>query len=220
MVDWRNSVAREAKAQFADKQIQIDALAFADYWRGQYVPAMARIRSGNRGYVALDQLHFENLEATLEHFDLAGSLSETEKWHLNSAWEKLDPWPDAVAGLSKLKQHAIIAPCSNGSIALLTRLAKFGGLPWDCILGADIAENYKPEPEVYHGCCAALRLEPQQVMMVAAHNNDLEAAQQYGLKTGFIARPTEYGENQDKDLEATGDWDYVISDFAELIQAV
>ena len=216
VVDWRTSVARFSTDVFSNKQIEIDGLAFADYWRGQYVPAMARIRSGDRGYVPLDELHFENLEATLANFDLQSVLNEAEKWHLNSAWERLDPWPDVVSGLTQLKQNAIIAPCSNGSIALMTRLARYGELPWDCILGADIARNYKPEHDVYISCCSALRLRPDQVAMVAAHNDDLVAARDAGLKTAFIARPTEYGENQSRDFEATDDWDWVIGDFAEL----
>jgi 2-haloacid dehalogenase len=218
VVDWRNSVARVAQAQFAAKGIEIDGLAFAVFWRGQYVPAMAKIRSGSRGYVALDQLHFENLEVTLEEFGLKDDLDEAEKWQLNAAWEQLDPWPDVINGLTKLKQHTIIAPCSNGSIALMSRLAKYGGLPWDCILGADIAQNYKPEPEVYLACCKALRLPEEKVVMVAAHNDDLVAARETGLRTGFIARPTEHGEGQTRDLEASSDWDYVITDFAQLAQ--
>ena len=216
VVDWRTSVARFSTKVFSRKQIDIDGLAFADYWRGQYVPAMARIRSGDRGYVPLDELHFENLEATLAQFDLQSALNDEEKWHLNSAWEHLAPWSDVVSGLTQLKQGAIIAPCSNGSIALMTRLARYGGLPWDCILGADIARNYKPEHDVYLACCSALRLEPHQVAMVAAHNDDLVAARDAGLKTAFIARPTEYGENQSRDFEATSDWDWIVCDFAEL----
>ena len=217
VVDWRNSVARVSKDFFATRKIELDALAFADFWRGQYVPAMARIRSGSRGYVALDQLHFENLQATLEEFALHNRMSEDEKWELNRAWEQLDPWPDAVAGLAKLKQSTIIAPCSNGSIAMMTRLAKNGGLPWDCILGADIAQNYKPEPEVYRACCTALRLPESEVVMVAAHNDDLVAARDTGLQTAFIARPTEHGEGQTKDLKASSDWDYVVTDFSQLV---
>jgi len=216
IVDWRNSVAWVATNFFSSRNIEIDGLAFADFWRDQYVPAMARIRSGNRGYVSLDQLHYENLLACLEHFDLQSNLSETECWALNTAWEQLDPWPDSQDGLKAIKRRGIIAPCSNGSIALMTRLARYGGLPWDCILGADIAQNYKPEPKVYHACCAALRLSPDQVMMVAAHNDDLVAAQNAGLKTAFIARPQEHGTGQTKDLSASGDWDRVVTRLDQL----
>ncbi len=216
LVDWRYSIARSAEETFSNKGIDIDATAFADYWRGQYDPAMARIRTGNRGYVALDVLHYENLVATLAHFDLAGHFSEPELWQFSSAWERLDPWPEVVDGLTHLKQRAIIAPCSNGSIALMTRLAKYGGLPWDCILGADIAGNYKPQPEVYQACCSALRLSPDQVMMVACHNKDLIAARAAGLQTGFIPRPTEHGPDQSIDLGPEADWEAVVDRISDL----
>ncbi|MEM1039355.1 MAG: haloacid dehalogenase type II [Pseudomonadota bacterium] len=216
LVDWRSSVARDVAACFGQVGMQVDATAFADYWRGRYQPAMERIRSGGRGYVALDDLHRENLDETLEAFGLATALDDSQKAHLNRSWERLDPWPDVVEGLTKLKAHAIIAPCSNGSIALMTRLAKYGGLPWDCILGADLAQNYKPEPQVYHACCTALRLQPAEVMMVACHNNDLTAARAAGLQTGFIPRVTEHGPGQTIDLEPESDWDRVIEVIGDL----
>ena len=218
-MDWRSSIARIAARTFDEKGIEIDGLAFADFWRGQYVPAMARIRLGNRGYVPLDQLHFENLQATLLEFKLDGVLSTHEEWEFNSAWERLDPWPDVATDLAKLKERAIIAPCSNGSIGLMTRLARYGSLPWDCILGADIAQNYKPESAVYLACCKALRLEPAEIMMVAAHNDDLIAARKCGLQTGFIARLTEHGADQSTDLKANGPWDRVISRFSQLVDS-
>ena len=216
LVDWRSSVAREVGSVFAEKSLEADATAFAVYWRGLYDPAMERIRSGGRGYIALDVLHRENLDATLLHFNLSESFSETDRIDLNTAWEKLDPWRDVIEGLAAIKSKAIIAPCSNGSIALMTRLAKYGGLPWDCILGADIARNYKPHADVYNACCNALRLEPNDVMMVAAHNNDLFAAQENGLQTAFIPRATEHGPDQTIDLEPEGDWDRVCATIGDL----
>ena len=135
VVDWRSGVAREVGTVFGAR---VDALAFADAWRGRYQPAMERIRSGNRGYVPLDILHRENLDATLEEFGLEGALDEAGRVALNRAWEKLPPWPDSVPGLTALKARYAIAPCSNGSISLMTWLARFGGLPWDVILGAEI----------------------------------------------------------------------------------
>jgi 2-haloacid dehalogenase len=207
-VDWRTSIAREVAKQLP----QIDALAFATAWRAEYDPAMARIRDGGRGYIALDDLHFENLTRVCADF----GVSPPDPIALNHAWEKLDPWPDVVAGLTKLKQHRIIAPCSNGSIALMTRLARYGALPWDCILGAELAQDYKPKPEVYLASCAALRLAPDQVMMVAAHNDDLAAARNAGLATAFVPRPTEHGSEQTSDLSATEDWDLVARDFIDL----
>ncbi|KAJ56227.1 haloacid dehalogenase [Actibacterium mucosum KCTC 23349] len=209
-VDWRSSVAREVAADLP----RVDALAFADAWRGEYQPAMERIRAADRGYVPLDVLHLENLHRVADRIGVIAPDS------LNAAWEKLDPWPDVVEGLKHLKQSRIIAPCSNGSIALMTRLAKYGRLPWDCILGADIARDYKPKPEVYLAACSALDLPPGQVMMVAAHNDDLMAARDAGLRTGFVARPTEYGPEQQADLQPEADWDIVASDFVALAAEV
>ncbi|MEO0546872.1 MAG: haloacid dehalogenase type II [Pseudomonadota bacterium] len=216
LVDWRSSVARDVEQCFKGSGLEVDAAAFADHWRGCYQPAMELIRSGGRGYVPLDDLHRENLDETLQTFGLADALDDSQKAELNRVWERLDPWPDVVEGLTKLKAHAIIAPCSNGSIALMTRLAKYGGLPWDCILGADLAQNYKPEPQVYHACCTALRLQPAEVMMVACHNNDLTAARSAGLQTGFIPRVTEHGPRQTLDLEPEDDWDRVVGVIGEL----
>lgn len=209
-VDWRGSVAREVAAILPG----VDALAFADAWRGEYQPAMERVRAGNRGYVPLDDLHLENLHRVAQRF------SVTAPDALNKAWERLDPWPDVVPGLSALRERHIIAPCSNGSIALMTRLARHAHLPWDCILGAEIARDYKPKPAVYLAACAALRLPPDQVMMVAAHNDDLKAARATGLKTAFVPRPTEYGPDQTTDLTPTADWDHIAPDFIALSRAL
>jgi 2-haloacid dehalogenase len=207
-VDWRNSVAREV----ANVLPEADALAFADAWRGEYQPAMERIRDGGRGYVALDILHRENLDIVLDRFGVSAPDPEA----LNRAWQKLDPWPDVVEGLNSLRQSHLIAPCSNGSVALMTRLARYAKFPWDCIAGAELARDYKPKRDVYLKSCAALGLPPAQVTMVAAHNDDLEAAKDAGLRTAFVARPTEYGPAQSTDLTPTGDWDVVASDFIDL----
>jgi 2-haloacid dehalogenase len=188
----------------------VDATTFATAWRAEYDPAMARIRDGSRGYVAIDDLHLENLHK------VAGDFGVSVPNSLNAAWERLDPWPDVVSGLIALKAHRIIAPCSNGSIALMTRLAKYAGLPWDCILGAEIARDYKPKPAVYLASCAALRLAPREVMMVAAHNDDLFAAREAGLATAFVARPLEHGPGQTQDLEPASDWDLCAGNFTEL----
>ena len=216
VVDWRTSVSNHLAPALAAKSIDIDPLELAVFWRGRYDPAMNKIRTGERGYIALDQIHLENLKQTLEHFELDQLFNEDEKAQMNKAWEHLNPWPDSVDGLTALKSQTIIAPCSNGSIALMTRLSKFGKLPWDCILGADIAQNYKPHPDVYGACCKALRLNPQEVMMAACHNNDLKAARACGLATAFVPRPTEHGPNQTTDLSAEQDWDIVADDFRDL----
>ncbi|KPQ12961.1 MAG: haloacid dehalogenase, type II [Rhodobacteraceae bacterium HLUCCO18] len=205
-VDWRTSVAREVAAVLP----QVDATAFAMAWRAEYDPAMARIRDGGRGYVPLDDLHRENLHRVAEAFGV------TAPDDLSTAWERLDPWPDVVPGLRSMKADHIIAPCSNGSIALMTRLAKYGGMPWDCILGAELARDYKPKPAVYLACCTALRLDPGEVTMVAAHNGDLAAARETGLQTAFMPRVTEYGPEQTQDLGPTEDWDVIASDFKDL----
>jgi 2-haloacid dehalogenase len=216
VVDWRSGVATVAKAAFDERGIDADPFEFAMAWRAEYQPAMERIRAGNRGYVALDLLHRENLDKVLGDFGICDRFDETARADFNRAWEKLPPWPDAVAGLTRLKTRYAIATCSNGSIALMTWLAKFGGLPWDAILGAEIAHNYKPEHIVYTASAAALGLKPGEVMMVAAHNGDLDAARAAGLKTAFLPRPAEYGPGQTDDLEATSDWDAVADDLEDL----
>lgn len=219
LVDWRESVARQVSKAMDAKGLSVDSHAFADFWRGQYDPSMDRIRGGARAYVPLDILHQENLLVTLDEFGLTTHFDAAEREALSKVWERLDPWPDVVAGLTALRGSAIIAPCSNGSIALMTRLAKYASLPWDCILGADLAQTYKPQPQVYHACCEALRLDPEQVMMVAAHNGDLHAAKANGLQTAFIPRITEHGADQTIDLESENDWDRVVSAIGELADA-
>ena len=218
VVDWRSGVAREVEAFCVERGLTVDATAFADAWRAKYQPAMEAIRNGGRGYVALDVLHRENLDATLVDFGLAASVDESARTNLNRAWEKLPPWPDSVPGLTRLKARYAIAPCSNGSIALMTWLAKYGGLPWDAILGADVARDYKPQPAAYLASVAALGLTPAEVMMVAAHNSDLEAARAVGLQTAFVPRPTEHGPGQTIDLDPTSDWEVIASDFNDLAE--
>jgi 2-haloacid dehalogenase len=216
LVDWRTSIASHVAAAFAARGRDIDALAFADAWRAEYQPAMERIRSGGRGYVPLDDLHRENLMAVLAATGHQADFDPQEIIDLARGWERLDPWPDVVSGLVRLKARRIIAPCSNGSIALMTRLARHAGLPWDCILGADLARGYKPQAAVYLASCAALRLEPGAVMMVAAHNTDLEAARGAGLMTAFIPRPDEHGPGQAGGIEPVQDWDACASNLNEL----
>jgi 2-haloacid dehalogenase len=207
-VDWRTSVAAEVAAALPG----VDADAFADAWRGEYQPAMQRIRSGACGYVPLDDLHAENLETVAARLGVAPPPALA----LDRAWERLTPWPDVVSGLTALRRTHIVAPCSNGSIAMMTRLARHAGLPWDCILGADIARDYKPVAEVYRASCAALRLSPDRVTMVAAHNPDLHAARAAGLRTAFVARPAEHGSGQTTDLAPDAEWDVVATDFHDL----
>ncbi|UYV38871.1 haloacid dehalogenase type II [Rhodobacteraceae bacterium D3-12] len=211
-VDWRTSIAREVATAFTTPLSAQEALAFADAWRGEYDPAMARVRNGTRGYVPLDDLHRENHDTVAARFGLTPADPVT----LARAWERLSPWPDTTQALAIMRKTALIAPCSNGSIALMTHLARYAKLPWDCILGAEIARDYKPKPAVYLASCAALRLDPCDVMMVAAHNNDLHAARDAGLQTAFVPRLTEYGPDQTTDLAPEADWDIIASDFTDL----
>ena len=218
VVDWRSGVAREAAPFLARHgQGKTDPVAFADAWRSHYAPSMQAVRSGQRPFVRLDVLHRENLEATLHEagIDPAG-VPAAELDALNLAWHRLDPWPDSVAGLARLKTRYIIAPLSNGNIRLMLDMAKRAGLPWDAILGAEVAQAYKPMPEAYLRTAEVLGLDPSQICMVAAHNGDLAAARQCGLKTAFVCRPTEHGPAQSTDLRPQQDWDAVADDFGAL----
>jgi 2-haloacid dehalogenase len=192
MVDWRNSVAREAEAILKPLGHNLDWLAFADAWRGQYQPAMDEVRNGVIPFCKLDLLHRRNLERILPRFDISG-LPEEVLARLNLAWHRLDAWPDVPPGLAALKHRFWLAPVSNGNISLMVDLARRNNLPWDAILGAEVAGDYKPKPRVYLTACAAFDLQPGQCMMVAAHSKDLAAAAAQGLRTGHIARLDEHG---------------------------
>jgi 2-haloacid dehalogenase len=217
VVDWRTSIAREAKAILAPRNIDIDWHAFADSWRGKYQPAMEKVRSGGRGYVRLDILHRENLDELLDELGVSG-LSEEELVHLNKAWHRLDGWPDSSAGLARLKSKFIIGTMSNGNVALMVNMAKHAGLPWDVILGAETARSYKPVPNTYLSGADWLGLEPSEVLMCAAHNSDLVAAGECGLRTAFFPRPLETGPNKTHDLKAEHDFDYVARDINDLAE--
>ena len=215
VVDWRTSIASEAKQCLSKKGYELDWVLFADSWRAKYQPAMERVRTGGRGFVRLDILHMENLIEVLKDFDIK-SMTETELNYLNRAWHRLLPWSDSVPGLLRLKKKFIIGTMSNGNVALMVNMAKNGGLPWDVILGAEPAQAYKPEPKTYLTGVDWLNLKPSEVLMCAAHNADLVAAGAQGLKTAFIARPTEYGPNQKHDFEAEHDFDYISENMLDL----
>jgi 2-haloacid dehalogenase len=217
VVDWRTSIRRELEKFAAERRIEADWQAFTDAWRGLYQPSMEEVRTGKREWMNLDALHRESLETLLRQFDVTG-LDEAAIDHLNRAWHRLDPWPDSVAGLTRLKTRFILSTMSNGNVALIANMAKFAGLPWDCVLGAEVVRAYKPLPQSYLRNIELLGLEPGQCMMVAAHNDDLDAASALGMKTAFIARPTEYGQSQTRDLEATGDWSFVASNMEDLAE--
>ena len=215
VVDWRSSVAREVQALATKKGLTVDAAKFADAWRAGYGPSMNRVRTGELPWTKLDALHRMTLDRILVDFNITG-LSEAEKDALNHAWHRLTPWPDAVAGLTRLKKKFIIAPLSNGNISLMTELAKYGGLPWDCILGAELVRHYKPDREVYQSAADILDLQPADVMMVAAHLGDLRAAKGVGLRTAFVTRPLEFGPGGRADLKADASVDISAKDFNDL----
>jgi len=215
VVDWRSSVATEMQALATRKQITVDGAKFADAWRAGYAPSMNRVRNGELPWTKLDVLHRMTLDRILGDFGIA-SLSEPEKADLNRAWHRLKPWPDSVAGLTRLKKKFIIAPLSNGNIGLMTDMAKHAGLPWDCILGAELVRHYKPDREVYQSAADFLGLQPPEVAMVAAHLGDLRAAKGVGLKTAFVTRPREYGPNGKPDLSPDASVDVAASDFNDL----
>jgi len=215
VVDWRTSVTQEVEQLAKKKGFKVDAAKFADTWRAGYGPSMNRVRSGELPWTRLDALHRMILDKILVDFGMTG-LSEPEIDALNRAWHRLRPWPDSVSGLTRLKKRFIIAPLSNGNIALMTNLAKFGGLPWDCILGAELARHYKPDPEVYQSAADFLDLKVGEVMMVAAHLGDLRAAKKLGLKTAFVPRPLEFGAGGKPDLQPDSTVDLPAKDFNDL----
>jgi 2-haloacid dehalogenase len=218
VVDWRSGVAREATPFLRRRGAEsVDPLAFADAWRASYQPAMEEVRSGRRRFTPLDVLHRENLETILPDFGIdPATVPASELNELNLAWHRLDPWPDAVAGLTRLKTSFIIATLSNGNIALMLDMAKRAGLPWDAILGAEVVQAYKPMPEAYLRTADILAMRPEQICLVAAHNGDLAAARKCGLRTAFIPRPAEHGPNQTTDLRPDQEWDVVAADFGAL----
>lgn len=192
LVDWRGSIAREARQLLAPSGIATDWEAFADAWRGEYQPAMEQVRSGRLPFSKLDALHRRNLDVVLGRSGL-DRIDEPTRAELNLAWHRLDAWPDAAAGLASLRTDYLIAPCSNGNISLMVDLARHNGFIWDAIAGAELARDYKPKPSVYLSAAAAFDCRPEQAMMVAAHSSDLAAAAAAGLRTAFVARPDEHG---------------------------
>jgi len=215
VVDWRASVTQEVERLAQRKGLKVNGEQFADAWRAGYAPAMNRVRSGELPWTKLDVLHRMILDKLLVDFHITG-LTEPEIDDLNRAWHRLRPWPDAVSGLTRLKKKFIIAPLSNGNIGLMTNLAKFGGLPWDCILGAELVRHYKPDREVYQSAADFLGLNVGDVMMVAAHLGDLRAAKGVGLRTGFVPRPQEYGPAGKPDLQPDSGVDVTAKDFNDL----
>jgi 2-haloacid dehalogenase len=219
VVDWRSGVAREAEAVLGPKGHALDWGAFADGWRARYVPAMARVARGERPFAVLDVLHRENLVELLAEQEIGG-LSEDETDQLNLAWHRLDPWPDVLEGMARLKSRFVLASLSNGNVALMVDMARRAGLPWDVILGAEVARAYKPSPEAYDSAARMLALQPSECLMVAAHPTDLAAAATRGFRTAYVHRPLERGPGRETRRPAAGTFDYAVDDLVALAVAL
>jgi 2-haloacid dehalogenase len=211
VVDWHGSIVRE----LALRHPQVDGDAFARAWRAGYKPAMARVMSGELGWTLIDDLHRMILDQILPTFGLE-HLDEAARADLNRAWHRLDPWPEAVAALQRLKRRYLLCTLSNGNLGLLTRMAKRAGLPWDCVLSAEVFRAYKPDPATYLGVAKVFDVEPRQVMLVAAHHDDLAGARACGLRTAYIARPLEFGARAPKDVSPRPENELHNGDLAEL----
>lgn len=216
VVDWRSSVIREGEQLNQAKGLNVDWARFADEWRAGYAPAMNRVRRGELPWTKLDDLHRMTLDRLLIAFGISDRLDEAEKTHLNRVWHRLTPWPDSVEGLLQLKQRFILATLSNGNVSLLVNMARHAGLPWDCVLSSELAGHYKRDPEVYHMAANLLSLNPSQILMVAAHQDDLQAAHREGMRTAFVKRPLEFGPDATPDLSIDPCFDFVAEDFLDL----
>ena len=217
VVDWRSSIIRELEEFGQRRGLQQDWPRFADDWRSGYAPAMDRVRRGDLPWTRIDDLHRMVLEELLQ---TAGIVSVLDKDidHLNKAWHRLDPWPDSVSGLTRLKEKFIITTLSNGNLSLLTNMAKRAGLPWDCVISAELFHHYKPDREAYLGCADLLGVQPDQLMLVAAHAGDLRAARAAGLRTAFVARPLEHGPGREARRIAADEFDFAATDFVDLAE--
>ena len=222
VVDWRSSIAREAKMMGEQKGFDFDWDNFADKWRAGYGPSMNKVRTGELPWTKIDVLHRMILDELLSEYNIT-NLTESEKDHFNRAWHRLDPWPDSVPGLTELKKNYVISPLSNGNVALLVNMAKYGGLPWDTVLSAELAQHYKPDPEAYQSTSEFLGFPIEQIMMVAAHKNDLKSAKGQGMMTGYIPRPKEHGPNTTVDSNPEDYIDIIgknFVDFANKMQSL
>ncbi len=215
VVDWRSSIVAEGAHLNRERGLTVDWERFADAWRGRYRPSMLRVMRGDVPWTNLDGLHRRSLDELLPLFGVKG-LSDEEIDHLNHVWHRLQPWPDSVAGLTRLRERFILGTLSNGNVALLVNMAKGAGLPWDMIFSAELVRAYKPDPAVYQSAPDLLALRPDQVMLVAAHQNDLRTAQSVGLRAAFVTRPLEFGPDNPPDLTPDPTFDLVATDFLDL----
>jgi 2-haloacid dehalogenase len=217
VVDWRSSVVRDGERLGEEKGLDVDWAAFADAWREEYQPSMERVRQGEIPWRNLDALHRESLEGLLDRFDVEG-LSEAEVEYLNRVWHRLDPWPDAIPGLRRLRSSYMVATLSNGHVRLLADMAKRAGIPWDLILSAELSGHYKPDEEAYLTAVDLLDVAPGRVAMVAAHERDLEASREAGLRTAYVHRPDEWGPGTDAERPDESAYDVVADDFVDLAE--
>jgi 2-haloacid dehalogenase len=221
VVDYRSTIMREGAEWNRTKNLTLDWGKFSDAWRGRYMPSMQKVMRGEQAWTKLDDLHRTSLEEVLREFGAEAAFNDEEKRHLNKVWHRLQPWPDAVEGLTRLKQKFIIATLSNGNVGLLTNMAKYSGLPWDLIFSAELVKAYKPDPRAYCQTFEFLDLQPDEVMLVAAHEDDLRAARTQGLRTAFVFRPLEWGPTPAKPAvmpTAEAGFDYLARDFIDLAQ--
>ena len=216
VVDWRGSLIADLSAWGAERGLGgADWTGFVDAWRGAYAPSMDRVRRGELPWAVLDDLQRATLVELAPRHGITG-LNDAALDHVNEGWRRLRPWPDSVPGLERLRRRHVVGTLTNGNVALMVDMAKLAGLPWDMVFSAELFRHYKPDPEVYLGACEMLRLPPGRVMLCAAHNSDLAAAQQQGLRTAFVPRPTEYGPHQTRDFGPEGNWDMVAESIEDL----
>jgi len=219
VVDWRTSIINDLAAFGRTRGLNVDWVAFVNEWKTAYKPGMDRVRNGEWPWTTIDGIYRRALDQMAPRYGL-DRLDAAALQHINRVWHRLLPWPDVVPGLTRLKKKFLISTLSNGDVDMLANMARLGGLPWDVILCGQVFRHFKPDPEIYLGAIELLGCQPQEVMMVAAHNDDLKHARSHGMRTGFVRRPTEYGPAQKTNLEPTEPWDVIAGDFGELATAL
>ena len=218
VVDYRGTIIHEGERLNRAKRLDVDWALFADAWRARYRPSMDRVMRGEVPWTNLDSLHRLSLDELLRESTIDDRFTETEKDHLNRVWHRLQPWPDAIPGLTHLRKRFVLATLSNGNVALLVNMAKYSALPWDCILSAELVQAYKPDPRTYQMAVKLLGLQSHEVMMVAAHQEDLHAAQAQGMQAAFVRRPLEHGPHHLPHLTPDPTFEIVATDFIDLAQ--
>jgi len=219
VVDWRTSIINDLSEYGSKQNLNTDWVAFVDEWKTAYKPGMDKVRKGEWPWTTIDCIYRKALDQLAPRYGL-DQLDEAALHHINRVWHRLLPWPDVVAGLTRLKKRYLISTLSNGDVDMLANMAKHGGLAWDTVLCGQVFRHFKPDPEIYLGAIELLGCQPHEVMMVAAHNDDLKHARSHGMRTGFVLRPTEYGPAQKTNLKTAEQWDVIANDFGELAAAL